>query len=116
MTAFVRAKYAADDDTIHPIRLTPQVYASTSGSEPTGAPTSKIHAKQSKSKREFGIRARYVTLGRTRGTAPDTFVEYANLPILTLAAFTSASYATGAVVTYKGQSWTVVGSTPESTK
>lgn len=116
MPAYVRAKYQADDETVHPIRLTPQVYAVATSSEPAGAPNSNIHAKQSKSKREFGLRARFITIGRVRGAAPDTFSEYATIPILTRAAFDSATYTTGAVVSYKGQNWTIVGSTPESAK
>lgn len=116
MPSYARAKYQADDDAIHPIRLSPQAYAVASANEPAGAPNSNIHAKQSKSKREFGLRARYITIARSRGTAPDTFSEYANIPILTVTAFNSATYTTGAAITYKGSSWTVVSATPESAK
>ena len=116
MAAFVKARYSANNEEIHPIRLAPDVYAIAVSSEPTGGNTSKIHAKQSKTKREFGLRARYITIARTRGTGNDTFVEYANIPILTLAAFESATYAIDAVVNYKGVPWRVVSSTPESAR
>jgi hypothetical protein len=116
MPAYVRAKYQADNADIHPIRLSPQVYAFATSSEPTGGTTTSIHAKQSKSDREFGVRARFLRVARTVGTAPNTFIQYANLPVLTLAAFESATYADGQTLSYKGTTWEIVSHTKESKK
>lgn len=112
MPANVRTKYEADGGTIYSLTLKPPT-AAAAGAAPTGAVTSPIKAKVSKSKKEFGIRPRGVTLSRTLGTAPDTFTKTSFLPVLTATAFASATFALGATVQVDGISWTIVGRSPE---
>ena len=98
MAAFIDTLYQSDAGVKHPIRLTP-AYAAVAGSPPEQPATSDINAKVTKSNREFGIRPRRVRLARTVGTAPDTFRKYATLPVLTLTAFNSETFAKGATIT-----------------
>lgn len=112
MAALIRTKYEADSGLIHPLKLTPD-YAAAAGTEPAGDPNSRIKAHISKSNRQHGLRPRGVTLARTVGTAPDTFVKYTFLPLRSQADATSAAYNTGASVTVAGSTWEVVGYSPE---
>jgi hypothetical protein len=112
MPANTRTKYESDDAAIYALTLTPD-YAAKAGTPPTGAVTSPIKAKVSKSTRAFGIKPRGVTLSRTLGTAPDTFTKTAFLPVLTPAAFGSAGFALGATITIGSTAWTVVGKRSE---
>lgn len=107
MPAKTRTKYEADEGDIYAILLSPD-YAAKAGTAPTGTVTSPIKAKVSKSTREYGIRPRGVTLARTIGTAPDTFVKNTFLPVLTPSAFASATYALDAKITIGSTEWTVV--------
>lgn len=106
MPAKVRKKYEADDATVHQILLTPD-YAAVAGTEPAGAITSPIKAKVTKSNREFGLRPRGVGLVRTVGTAPDTFVKRAFLPVLTATGFVAPAFAIGATITIGTVNWTI---------
>lgn len=108
-------KYQADDDTIHPIRLSTVDYAAA-GTPPSGAISSSISAEVSSSRRTLGLHPRYVLLSRTRGTAPDTFSVYKRLVVLTSTAFNSTAFAKNATVTVDGVSWTVSDRTPEKQK
>lgn len=107
-----KAKYESDLGSIHLIRLR-DVTVGVGGAEPTGAIDSPIIVKVSKSKREVGIRPRGVTIGLEVGTAPNTFVRYAFIPILTTAAYTGANFQLGSPITYKGGTWEVVSRSPE---
>ena len=107
MPAQTRTKYQGDDNTIYAIRMSPP-FAEKAGTAPTGAVTSPIKAKVSKSGREFGLRPRGVTLSKTLGTAPDTFTKTTFLPCLTLTAFGSAVFALAAKITISGVEWEVV--------
>jgi hypothetical protein len=107
MPAQVRTKYQGDDNTIYAIRLSPP-FAEKAGTAPTGAVTSPIKAKVTKSTKEFGLRPRGVTLARTLGTAPDTFVKTTFLPALTLSAFNGTAFALAAKVTIDGVEWEIV--------
>jgi len=107
MPAMTRTKYESNDAEIYSIKLTP-AFAEKAGTAPTGAVTSPIKVKVSKGNREYGIRPRGVTLARTVGTDPDTFVKTTFLPVLTLSAFSSATFALDAKITIDGTEWTVV--------
>ncbi len=107
MPAQVRTKYQGDDNTIYAIRLSPP-FAEKAGTAPTGAVTSPIKAKVTKSTKEFGLRPRGVTLARTLGTAPDTFVKTTFLPALTLSAFNGTAFALAAKVTIDSVEWEIV--------
>lgn len=107
MPAQVRTKYQGDDQTIYALRLSPP-FAEKAGTAPTGAVSSPIKAKVSKSSKEFGLRPRGVTLARTLGTAPDTFVKTTFLPVLTLTAFGTPAFALAAKITIDGTEWEVI--------
>lgn len=108
MPAFTRTKYEADDASIYAVKLTPD-YAAKAGTAPTGAVTSPIKVKVSKSTKAYGIKPRGVSLSRTLGTAPDTFTKSAFLPVLTPSAFASPAFALGATVVIGVNTWTIVG-------
>jgi hypothetical protein len=112
MPARTRTKYEADSGEIHFLSLTPD-YAAKAGTEPTGAVTNNIRAKVSKSNREYGIKPRGVTLARTIGTAPNTFVKYAFLPLRSKADANSATYALGQTVTIGSVAWEIIGEVKE---
>jgi hypothetical protein len=112
MPAQVRTKYQGDDNTIYAMRLSP-TFAEKAGTVPTGAVTSPIKAKVTKSTKEFGLRPRGVTLARTVGTAPDTFVKTTFLPCLTLSVFNGNTFALAAKITIDGVEWEVVSRRPE---
>lgn len=115
--ALTDSKYEADGGDIHYIRLDAGATAVANNTAPTGAINSDIKCKVSKTNREHGLRPRMVRLRRriTAGTG-DTAVtasKYARVPILTEAAFSNAAFNIGAEVTYKTQTWTVVGKVAE---
>jgi len=116
MPAFIRAKYESDNGDIHPIRLSPQVYDVVSGTEPDGIVTSTVHAKQSKNDREYGLRARFIRIARAVGAPPDTYNQYAILPILRLQDFEAQDMNVNNTISYKGVTWTIVSTTKESKK
>lgn len=103
-----KGKYEADNGDIYAIRLSTEKYAAA-GTPPTGGVTQPTTVKVSKAGRSFGLRPRGVTLGRTFGTAPDTFKKYIFLPALTPTAFASADFQKGATIAIDGQDWIVVG-------
>lgn len=105
--AFTNGKYEADSGLIHPIRMDSLRYAAA-GTPPNGESSSSIKAEIGKSNREFGLRPRGVTLGRTLGTAPDTFVRYSFLPVLRAADFVDATFAAGATITIDSVVWTII--------
>lgn len=107
-----KAKYESDLGTVHVIRLR-DVTVGVGGAEPTGAVTSPIIVKTSKSKREVGIRPRGVVIGIDVGTAPNTFVRYAFIPVLTKAAYDGANFQLGSPITYKAGTWEVISRSPE---
>ncbi len=108
MVARTRTKYESDEGGIYALLLSPD-YAAKAGTAPGGTVTSPIKAKVTKSSREYGIRPRGVTLSRVLGTAPETFTKSAFLPVLTPAAFSSATFALDAKITIGGIEWTIVG-------
>lgn len=106
MVAKQRKKYESDAGTIHPILLSPD-YATAAGTEPAGAINSPIKVKVTKTNRQFGVKPRGVTLVRTVGTAPDTFVKRAFLPVLSATGFAGAGFAVGATVNIGTVAWTI---------
>lgn len=112
MVAQVKSKYEARDGKIHLIKLTP-AYAAVAGTVPTADVDSRIKVKVSKGNREHGLRPRGVTLARTVGTAPDTFVKYTFLPLRSIADETKAEYQLGKKITIDSVEWEVVAFVPE---
>ena len=107
MASQVKVKYEDDNGTIYSLRMSPD-FAAQAGTEPTGGVSTDVKPKISKTNREHGIRPRGVRLGRTIGTAPDTFTRYTFLPVLTQTEFNSAAYAIGATITIGTTAWEVV--------
>lgn len=62
---FGRFKYECDDGNICPVRLQPETVAAdfngTVNAEPAGAVTMNSYAKVNKTRREYGVRPRYIT-------------------------------------------------------
>lgn len=112
MASFVRTKYEADNATIHALRLSPEKNV-IAGTAPTGGVSSPIKVKVSKSKREFGISPRGVTIAREFGTNPDVFQKYVFIPVLTQTTFESGAYQLNANLTYDGDVWQIVARNPE---
>lgn len=112
MPAKTTLKYEADGGSIHGLLLDP-TRAAVAGAEPSGAVSSNIKAKVSKGNKEYGIRPRGVRLTRVVGTEPDTFRKYSFLPVLSLTAFASATFAVGAEIVIDGVTWEVAAKVPE---
>lgn len=108
MAAFTKTKYQADNNEVHPIRLRAET-AAVAGTAPSGAVTNSIRAVVRKGRNKSGLGARGVTAARTRGSGEDTFQEFVFIPCLTPGAFGSGNFVVGATISYKGQSYTVVG-------
>lgn len=108
----INTKYESDEGTVHKIRLTSKALAAA-GTPPAGAINHGLQVKVSKTTREFGIKPRGVRIAKSFGTAPDTFIKYRFLPVLTIANFSTAAFALGATITYDGASWEVVSRMPE---
>lgn len=112
MVALTKTKYEARDGKIHLLKLTPN-FAAVAGTEPTADVDSRIKVKVSKGNREHGLRPRGVTLARTVGTAPDTFVKYAFLPLRSIADETKPEYQLAKKVTINEVEWEIVAFVPE---
>lgn len=86
--AFTNSKYQAKGGTIHPIRVQPETITAFNNAAPAGATTSDISAVGSLTRRQRGLRPRYITVKFT-GTLPEGYKEgtLLKLPILTPAVF-----------------------------
>jgi len=101
-------KYETDAGTIGRIRISDASAAALANAEPAGAvddPNVFAFASNPGSKRKKQLNARGVKLGRTVGTAPNTFTRYTFLPILTKARLDAI--AIDATVTLNGNEYTV---------
>jgi hypothetical protein len=108
MVAFNLKKYETDAGTIVRIRISVEGSTAAGNVEPAGAiDDAKIFAFASNpgSKRKKALNARGVILGRTVGTAPDTFVRRTFLPILTRARLDAI--VVNSAVTIGGKEYTV---------
>lgn len=108
----VRAKYEAENGNIHVIRLDVATSLVANNAEPAGAVNSDIKVKISKNNREHGLRPRMAVLYReVQAAGPDgivTRILYARIPILSKAAWATASWAKEAAVEYAGKNWKVL--------
>lgn len=112
MAFVVGAKYEDDAGEVHPLRISEAFYTAA-GSPPGGDITSNIKAKISKSDREFGLGCRGARLGRVVGTAPESFIKYSFIPILTAAQYNTGDFVVGGTVAIDGVTWTIVSLKPE---
>lgn len=105
------AKYESNTGTIHPIRLQPETLAAFGNAVPAGAIDSPISAVVSLTRRQRGLRPRYITV---RFTAEKT--DYATgglyrIPICTATVW--AGINVGATGTYLGTAAVVVSKEDE---
>lgn len=113
--SFVSSKYEMDDGRVIPIRIQPETL-STVNTVPAAALTPDMPtAKVSKSKREFGIGARFITL-KWKTTIPEGYKEtgFVKVPILQLSVFNGL--AKGADYEYLGTTAEIVSKTPQDIK
>lgn len=113
---FERSFYATDDGTIVPLRVQPETLAAdfdgttndgAVGPAEAGYPSASI----SRSRRGFGIHARYVTVAWT--TAPADYDDRGLLNIHVPVKATWDAVTVGSTVTYLGGTAEVVSKTPE---
>lgn len=112
MATLTKAFYESDTGSVHLMKLD-STTVTAGGTQPTSTTISDIRPKLSKSNREFGLRPRYVVIGRTFGTAPDTFIKYRKIPVFQATTFAGTTFALGATVTIGTQDWEVVSRFPE---
>lgn len=108
MPSTVETKYQTDKGTIARIRIGTSASTQAKNTAPAGAVTDKAifaFARNPGSRRKKELNARGLILGRTVGTAPDTFVRRTFMPVLTPAAL--AAYTIGETVTINTVAYTV---------
>ena len=111
--SFIIGRYEADSGEIHPIRIQPETITDWN-SAPTGAQTNRSYFRARPSKRRYGQFARYVTLGRTVGSADGPFTSAKvtiTVPVLTLDDYDDLTE--GQEVSYQGVTFSVVSKTDE---
>lgn len=113
--AFVLTKYQADDDSIHPIRVQPETVAAFSNAAPAGAVTSSISAVVSLTRKQRGLRPRYISVKFT-GALPDGYKEGTiyRLPILSPTVYDGLNI--GGTGTYLGSPVEIVGKEGERSR
>lgn len=116
MPAMRKTKYKADNGEIHPIRMREATYTAVLGTIPDGETTNSNYVFVTKSKRRYGIGARHVVIGRTVGTAPDTYVKYSRLPVCDPTDWNAetGAWQVGNVVSYEGTNWEIVSRVNEN--
>lgn len=105
-----------DDGRIIPIRIQPETIT-TVNVAPTGALTANMPTAQvNKSKREYGIGARYITLRWKNGTPPTDYKAsgFIKVPILSKSVFDGL--AKDSDFSYLGATAQIVSKTGESVK
>lgn len=114
--AFSSSKYESDSDVVYRIRVQPETIALTIGTTPNdppaGAVTGAVSVRVGGGNREYGIKARAVTL-RWTATVPTGYKpdEILRVPILKKSLYSSIS--PGSAGDYLGQPVEVVGKLPE---
>lgn len=113
MERFSNYKYETDADLVVRLRMDAATFAAA-GAEPAGDVDLGIRGLVSGNRtREFGVHPRGVRLAMEVGTAPFTYNRYKFLPVLTKAAFATATYAEGADITIGTETWTVLDQVSE---
>lgn len=116
--SFIRSFYELDNGNIARIRVQPETELFTDGTTvndaPAGPATVPVAARARKSRREYGIGARFVSFAWDDGQAPTGYDPNVTLtiPIMTPAAYNS--YNIGDTATYLGGTGEIVGKTAES--
>lgn len=110
--AFSNSKYESDAGTIHPIRVQPETITALANAAPAAATNSDISAVVSLTRRQRGLRPRYVTV-KFSDTVPDGYATGTALriPILTPAVFDGLNV--GGTGTYLGNPVVILGKEPE---
>lgn len=106
--AFTVSKYESDGGDIHPIRVQPETIAAFANAAPAGAVSSDISAVVSLTRRQRGLRPRYISVKFT-AAPPDGYATGTvyKLPILTEAVFDGLNI--GGTGTYLGTACVIVG-------
>lgn len=120
----VQAKYAAsyDTDNIHPITVQPETLeleintisgtpTSVGNDQPGGAVNNPISAVTSLTRRQRGLKPRFVTIRFTE--TPSGYKDGATIPLPWLNRATFDSFQPGAVAAYLGKPCVVVAKEPE---
>lgn len=105
---FENSRYEADAGTIHPIRIQPETAAALGNTAPTGAITSSISAVVSLTRRQKGLRPRYVSVKFT-GALPDGYEAGTIYKIPILAKATYDGLNVGGTGNYLGNPVQIVG-------
>lgn len=113
--AFQNSKYEMDDGSIKRIRVQPETIAASIGganTAPAGAIDSPGSARVGGGNRQYGVKARSVTVKFT-ATVPDGYKadQLYRIPILTSAVYDGINI--GTTGTYLGSAVEVVGKNPE---
>ncbi len=115
--AFIRSRYQANNDEVHPIRIQPEtetlIIQGLPNEPPAVLPTQKIYAKVSGGKREFCLTPRSVTIVFNDIDPPGGYLDNSpiKLPILTQTVWDQI--LPGATGTYLGKTIEVVSRSPE---
>ena len=108
---FIRTKYESNAGTIHPIRLQPETVAAYENEAPTGAINSPISAVVSLTRRQRGLRPRYISVVLTAAKPDYKAGTIYKIPILSATKF--AEIEVGEAGTYLGVAAEVVGKEDE---
>ena len=121
--AFELTRYAAsygDGTNIHPIKVQPETLAAdiggTTNDPPAGVTNSPISAVVGKTKREFGLGPRMISLRAPATNPPAGYLPrgITRIPALTLAFYNAA--VRGVTCSYLGADFTVVAQSVEDVK
>lgn len=108
-TGFTNVSYTTDAGTVGRIRMSSQAQGiAGQGSLTTTVTDSNLFAfaQNPGSRRKRQLNARGIVLGRTVGTAPNTFVRRTFVPITTVTALNALTVG-AAVAAYGGFAWTI---------
>lgn len=108
MADFQTSKYETNSGIITKIKLEAASVA-FAGTPPAGAVDLGASAIISRSRRTAGIHARFATLSRELGTAPNTFTKYKRVALLTPARAQAVEGLINTTVQIGGVDWKVEG-------
>lgn len=113
---FQSARYVDDDGEIYAVRVQPETLAASLGgganADPGGTPTVEGRLKLRKTRREFGLHARTVTVKFT-GAAPTGYKPGGTVTVPILSPAVYAGITTGGTGTYLGSAVEVTSKSPE---
>lgn len=111
MADFAFYTYTSDKSLDYKIRLSTVTAAQQDPANPAGARDVDESVAVGKNRNSIGLHARGFRLGRTVGTAPNTFTRTTFFPVCAAAQYSGT--AIGSTITLSGVAWTVLSKTPE---